>query len=163
MSHHLVWGVADDNGNVLWLETEAEARETLDEYLKDEAWADYKMDAFIDGYEQAADSDNFDGPDEELVNDYIVGWHPDTMKQFAADCVDFARDNVLDLVASGLDPRRAGADFWLTRNRHGAGFWDEGYREPEEANKALKRLTDASHAYGSAELYVGDDGWIYQS
>jgi hypothetical protein len=26
-----------------------------------------------------------------------------------------------------LEPGQVGHDFWLTRNRHGAGFWDRGY------------------------------------
>ena len=51
-----------------------------------------------------------------------------------------------------------GHDFWLTRNRHGAGFWDRGY--PEAIGKAL---TDAAHAEGSADWCVGDDGNIYQA
>lgn len=37
----------------------------------------------------------------------------------------------------------AGHDFWLTRNRHGAGFWDGEWQEP-----AASILTLASEAYG---------------
>ncbi len=51
---------------------------------------------------------------------------------------------------------RAGHDFWLTRNGHGAGFWDGDWPEPE-----AKRLTDAARAAGNVDLYVGDDGLIY--
>ena len=50
-----------------------------------------------------------------------------------------------------------GHDFWLTRNRHGAGFWDRGL-EFVGIN-----LTDAAHAWGEFNLYVGDDGLIYGS
>lgn len=56
------------------------------------------------------------------------------------------------------DDAQAGHDFWLTRNRHGAGFWDGDYPEPQ-----AKELTDAAHGFGEAELYVGDDGMIYHS
>jgi hypothetical protein len=48
-----------------------------------------------------------------------------------------------------------GHDFWLTRNGHGAGFWDRGYGE------AGKKLTDIAHSYGEVNLYVGDDDLIY--
>jgi len=50
----------------------------------------------------------------------------------------------------------AGHDYWLTRNGHGAGFWDGDWPEPYAA-----QLDDSAHAYGTVELYVGDDGKIY--
>jgi hypothetical protein len=51
---------------------------------------------------------------------------------------------------------RAGHDFWLTRNGHGAGFWDgEWYKEVGE------RLTKASKAFGEVNIYVGDGDLIY--
>jgi hypothetical protein len=49
----------------------------------------------------------------------------------------------------------AGHDFWLTRNGHGAGFWDRGLGE------IGKRLTEVSKQYGTVDLYIGDDGLIY--
>lgn len=49
---------------------------------------------------------------------------------------------------------RAGHDFWLTRNRHGAGFWDRGLGALGD------RLTDAAHAFGEVYLYVNDDGEV---
>ena len=48
-----------------------------------------------------------------------------------------------------------GHDFWLTRNGHGAGFWDRGLGELGQ------KLTDACKTFGSMDLYVGDDGKIY--
>jgi hypothetical protein len=48
-----------------------------------------------------------------------------------------------------------GHDFWLTRNRHGAGFWDRGL------GPLGKHLSDAAKTYGERSLYVGDDGLIY--
>lgn len=49
----------------------------------------------------------------------------------------------------------AGHDFFLTRNGHGAGFWDGDWREHGEA------LTDASKAFGKFDVYPGDDGKLY--
>jgi len=51
---------------------------------------------------------------------------------------------------------RAGHDFWLTRNGHGAGFWDGDWPEPQ-----AEQLTAASKAFGEYNLYVGDDGKLY--
>ncbi len=47
-------------------------------------------------------------------------------------------------------------DFWLTRNGHGAGFWDGDYPEP-----LATQLTDLAHSFGTCDLYIGDDGKIY--
>jgi len=51
---------------------------------------------------------------------------------------------------------RAGHDFWLTRNGHGAGFWDGDWPEPFAA-----QLTAAAKAFGECNLYAGDDGRLY--
>jgi hypothetical protein len=69
------------------------------------------------------------------------------------DCADFQAANAEDLTE--IDSAQAGHDFWLTRNRHGAGFWDRGYGAVGD------RLTAAAHAYGSVDLYAGDDNLIY--
>ena len=91
---------------------------------------------------------------------------PDTLETFKAECRYFYDVNKDD-IEKGSHKRKgfprqepwspAGHDFWLTRNRHGAGFWDGDYIEPYAA-----RLTEAAHVYGSADLYEGDDGMLYQ-
>lgn len=76
-----------------------------------------------------------------------------TLRESIADCKAFQEEH-WGLIKSDLS--RAGHDFWLTRNHHGAGFWDGDWED-----EAGKILTDASHAYGSVDLYVGDDGEIH--
>jgi len=49
-----------------------------------------------------------------------------------------------------------GHDFWLTRNGHGAGFWDGDYDDNDG-----KILTEISKSFGSLDPYVGDDNKIY--
>lgn len=46
-------------------------------------------------------------------------------------------------------------DFWLTRNGHGAGFWDGDYGEYGDA------LTSEAREFGESYLYLGDDGKVY--
>lgn len=75
------------------------------------------------------------------------------MREIREDAESFVDANASDL--SGIDPGQAGHDFALTRNHHGAGFWDRGLGEVGD------RLTVASHAYGEQDLYVGDDGRLY--
>jgi hypothetical protein len=71
-----------------------------------------------------------------------------TLKEMIADCRAFQADNADCLMLSDLDPKQAGHDFWLTRNGHGAGFWDRGLGEVGD------ELTKAAKAYGSVDLYV---------
>lgn len=49
------------------------------------------------------------------------------------------------------------AAFWLTRNGHGAGFWENDYGTEEQCDK----LTEACKAFGEFNLYPGDDGRLY--
>lgn len=78
---------------------------------------------------------------------------PELMEEMIDDCAKFQSEHWDDI---SEDPVRAGHDFWLTRNHHGAGFWDGDW--PKDVGA---RLTDAAHAYGERNLYVGDDGKIY--
>lgn len=80
---------------------------------------------------------------------------PETWKAIASLCSEFCDACWDDL--SAWEPEQAGLDLHLTRNRHGAGFWDRGRGD------AGDRLTAAAHAYGEAHLYVGDDGSLYLS
>ena len=52
------------------------------------------------------------------------------------------------------DEKQVAHDFWLTRNRHGTGFWDRDY-------KYGKELTKLAQKFGDLWAYVGDDGKIY--
>ena len=67
-----------------------------------------------------------------------------SLTKIVADCEKFQQENEADILSS---PQRAGHDFWLTRNRMGAGFWDGCW--PKEVGE---RLTKNAHAYG--EVYV---------
>ena len=78
----------------------------------------------------------------------------DARARMKSDCVDFWASQAETWQGAGLSDNQAGHDFWLTRNRHGAGFWDRGI------GQAGQTLTDAAHAYGDADLYVTDTGTI---
>lgn len=91
--------------------------------------------------------------------------HPDTLSRMIEDCRRFQADHYEAFSAEGMCLRcgpdydesgHAGHDFWLTRNRHGAGFWDGDWHED-----VADRLTEAARAFGEYDLYVGDDGMIH--
>lgn len=79
-------------------------------------------------------------------------WDAETLARVSAECEDFKQANKADL--KGEDMVRAGHDFFLTRNRHGAGFWDGNYEESKG-----KRLTESAHVYGETyETFNEDSG-----
>lgn len=77
-----------------------------------------------------------------------------------ADCADFCATHAdalrLACAFPGYDLSSAGHDFWLTRNHHGAGFWDRGMGSLGQS------LTGAAHAYGGVDLYLSDAGEVEQ-
>lgn len=78
---------------------------------------------------------------------------PETLDKIIADCAKFQSENDL----TGYPLKNAGYDFWLTRNGHGCGFWENDFgTEPQ-----CELLDKACKAFGECDLYVGDDGRIY--
>ncbi len=55
------------------------------------------------------------------------------------------------------DAAQMGHDIWLTRNGHGAGFWDR----INLVGSLGEILTQYAHDIGPREIYRGDDGRIY--
>lgn len=77
---------------------------------------------------------------------------PETMEQMKEDCQSF-QEKYGSLIQNDLS--QAGHDFWLTRNGHGAGFWDGDWEKD-----LGEILTKASKTYGECNLFVCDDGLI---
>jgi hypothetical protein len=117
------------------------------------------IDEFVQAYEECLLWSSVDETYEEQTTFQDGGYgvediHPDTAAGHVLECVDFIRHNLEDL--DGIDAGQAGHDFWLTRNHHGAGFWDRGLGEVGD------RLTKAAHVYGGVDPYLGDDGKIHE-
>lgn len=84
---------------------------------------------------------------------------PATLAAILSDCAAFQAsrawaDAMEDF--SGCDEANGGHDFWLTRNGHGAGFWDGAWHEPHAS-----ALTKAAKAFGPRDAYLGDDGKVH--
>lgn len=81
----------------------------------------------------------------------------DAAAELGDDVVRFlATVSVTDLQAAyERDPTTTwsqfGHDFWLTRNGHGAGFWDRGLGEMGQ------RITELAKVEGSRETYVNEE------
>ena len=123
-----------------------------------------KIRRMLDGYIECALWSSTDNADDSggapLDDNYgAEDVSEETMEASRKDCAAFLWYNRKDIrefmQVTGRDLEHVGHDFWLTRNSHGAGFWDRG------AGDVGDRLSDAAHVYGGVDLYVGDDGKIY--
>lgn len=94
-----------------------------------------------------------DGDDDHLDDNYsILDISPEAVEVSRKDCKWFLNQNDV----GDYSAKSVGHDFWLTRNGHGAGFWDGDYDEPYDVT-----LTKASEEFGVVDMCVGDDGRIY--
>lgn len=79
----------------------------------------------------------------------------ESLTKIIEECAGFEMLNKALLDQAGT-PEQNGHDFWLTRNRHGAGFWDRGYGEVGD------KLTEAAQKYSECNLfYSAEDNKIY--
>lgn len=117
-----------------------------------------RLDAFTRSYIETAlwsstDESTDEGGDPLDDNYSASDIAAETMVQMVKDCAEFQERYANLLSASELDDEKAGHYFWLSRNGHGSGFFDED----------LEQLQNASELYGEFNLYVGDDGRIHGS
>jgi len=125
-----------------------------------------ELDSFTQGYVEALFFTECHSDNPELEEATFADLAPETLAMVIRDCQDFRsslpRDNEgrtwLDLAyesPNGYSDNQAGVDFWLTRNRHGCGFWDRGLGQLGES------LAWAAHGWGEVYVCRGDDGLIY--
>jgi len=94
------------------------------------------------------------GPDSEFQDAELSD---ETRLDLEADCRSFwRRFGCYVNVCDGKSPSDAGHDFWLTRNGHGAGFWDGDWPDTY-----ADILTKGAQGYGEFQTYQGAGGMIY--
>jgi len=121
--------------------SEDRINEVLDNYMIAALWSSTDMDT-----------------DEPLDANYSVSdIAPATRERMYKDVKMFIEDNYDAIEASGSTDEQLGHDLWLTRNGHGAGFFDRGYDKDVE-----EKLENAAREMKSVDLEVGDDGMIHQ-
>lgn len=110
------------------------------------------MEDFISGYIACAlwcgvvdDEDNAEWDEDELTPKAL-----ETMRREAS--AFYENYHPLWDNAKNYSNDSAGHDFWLSRNRHGAGFWDRGLGE------VGAKLHEAAVVYGEQNLVVNDEG-----
>jgi hypothetical protein len=127
-----------------------------------------QVNEFIIGYEECAvwssthtpseDADPIEIDSLEWVSEsYTIGelFTPEALATIREDCEAFIANGLDDLLQvveqPGYSWANAGHDFWLTRNGHGAGFWDRGFGEIGE------RLSNLARPYGGLDLMVDEE------
>ena len=107
------------------------------------------MTDFAKGYIHAALWSSTDENGEPLEDKNVSVL---SLPTILSDCWDFQTANAELLKESGLAEDAQGHDFWLTRNGHGAGFWDRGL------GVVGTKLTAAAKVYSSVDLWVDAEG-----
>ena len=100
----------------------------------------HTIDQMLNGYLYTAlwteELDNLDVNDFDVASKHKAKSDCDLFKSKAGSLLD------------GLDLSAIGHNFWLTRNGHGAGFWDGDY-ETEVGEK----LTEISKQFGEINIH----------
>jgi hypothetical protein len=129
-----------------------------------------ERDDFITAYIACALWSSNDESDESGGDPIDQNYGPGDLADATREAMERECDAFLALMSDTIDSadvpnaarhggryEQAGHDFWLNRNGHGCGFWDGDWSEPHAS-----ALDAASKAAGERNLYIGDDGRIYQ-
>ena len=125
----------------------------LDKMSKGELLDSLDHDEFASQFIETALWSSTDDEGEPLDNLYSVeDFTKEALKSLISTAHDFEAVNE-DLLeeayeATGQDASQAGHHFWLTKEGHGAGFWDGAWGDYGD------RLTDLSRPYGSDYIYA---------
>ena len=116
-------------------------------------------DDFFKAYVECAlwaSSDIDEQGSKSLADNYTTSQIRDkTLEKMEKDCDKFftiLEEKKLEPFPYQHDLRRAGHDFWLTRNGHGAGFRDGDWEE-----NIAKELYEIAKSFGEFNLLVCDD------
>jgi len=96
---------------------------------------------------------------EPMDKNYSINdFDRDDLKYLHDEAIQFFNENI-DLIneaPENYNYENAGHDYWLTKNGHGAGFWDG------DLTKVLgDKLTEKAENTAAIDLYIGDDNKVY--
>lgn len=147
--------IMPDNGSVVFLGTAPTSFNSLDtftrSYVEAMFWTEVNEDSEPDM--------------QECTFGHLA---PETLEKIIGKCAKFQAMANAILEAADTDDSikvnqgkryggyaSAGHDFWLTRNGHGAGFWDGDW------GKYGDDLDKIAKTFRGCDLYVGDDKKLY--
>jgi len=123
---------------------------------------EHNLESAINSYLECALWSSIDDNCYPLDGDYSIDDCSDSLKVSAKnDILDFFElCQEAGLIGEYIERvgmvwgAQFGHDFWLTRNGHGAGFWDRGF------GKLGGELTRLAKSYGTVDLYVTFTGEV---
>jgi len=129
-------------------------RELLRKIYNDELILAYVEAMLWSSTDESDESGGYPLDENYELEDFTV----EGLQRIVSDCEEFLAMPGVEAAIDeeAIDDEMVGHDLWLTRNGHGAGFWDRGY--PKKIDKVL---TDAAHSMGEQWPYVGDNGRLY--
>lgn len=111
----------------------------------------HEFEHILNGYIEAACwADGPEGSETLPMSD-------EAMKKAREDVSKFLSLLTVDVKSIRLPLEQIGHDIWLTRNRHGAGFWDRNTLSKEYQIA----LTDTARKLGECSIYIGDNNELY--
>ena len=139
---------------------------TEEENLKDQQSSEYKNYFGDDDYEDEDESDELEKlikvsqkKNQKTLNNFVLeDIEPDSRIQAYLDIkkfIELAGINSIKEAVTENGFSRLGHDVWLTRNGHGAGFFDHSYEYETE-----KSLMSAAKQLGSVDMYLSDEDKI---
>lgn len=114
------------------------------------------MDSMTQQYLVTALWSSHDNLDPETGGSPLDDWFTvddftaESIAQAETDCAAFL-ERAGDLITVDDELSTVGHDFWLTRNHHGAGFWDGDYGDRGDA------LTEIAQSFGEVDAMVTVD------
>jgi len=125
------------------------------------------LDNFLAGYIECAlwsttDCRDEEGNDSYSLDDEFSDVSYKCRAAMLSDCGDFitSQNTLLEAFkeATGADDGRLGFLFWLNREGHGSGFWDE-----TNGDELGEMLSDACKPYGEFCLYGDFEAGVVRS
>lgn len=113
------------------------------------------FEEFFLAYRVAAIWSSVDDNGGPIDDNYTVDdFSDESMEKMKFSCASFIVGNLSEIQSAilyhtGYTWAQAGHDFWLTRNGHGAGFWDRGL-----GNDGVL-LSEAARNFGCSQIEAG--------
>lgn len=126
----------------------------------------HALDDFTRGYVEAMFWTECTPDNPELENKTFGDLSEEALEAIKSQCANFQKVNAEALAIAYAEhtekkfpynEERAGTDFWLSRNGHGAGFFDRAIPNAKELQAACGWRTQ----FGEVTLYAGDDHKLY--
>jgi hypothetical protein len=91
----------------------------------------------------------------------IDDFSDESLDRAESDCVEFF-NRIEDLIGRArrfANSSHIAYDFWLTRQGHGAGFWDGDYAD--ETDDVGDELSKVAAEFGECYIVIGEDGQLH--